>query len=170
LKTIVLGIGNRILRDDGIGPAVIRELESFSRSPGVFLGDTNLCGMPLLDLITGYDTLIIIDAIQGGAATGTIQWMPAEHFKSPSGTPSQHEMNIFRVLELGRQLGIKVPSEVKIMAIEAHDVTSFGEYLTPEVAAVIPRAAAAIIKEITILEGTRQSAALQSPFSASMAE
>jgi hydrogenase maturation protease len=148
IKTLVLGIGNIILRDDGIGPAIIRELEQFPCPPNVLLKTTNLSGMQLLDVVIGYDILIIVDAMQSSAKPGGIRWLKTEDFQSRAHTSSQHDIGILQVLELGKQLGMDVPADVRILAIEARDVTNFGEELTPEVAAAIPKAIEYIMRQI----------------------
>jgi hydrogenase maturation protease len=148
MNTLVLGIGNSILRDDGVGPAVIRQLGFLDCLPGVVLETANLSGLPLLDLVTGYDTLIVVDAIISSGKPGEIKWARLEDFQSPVHSSSQHRMEITRIIGIGAQLGIDVPADVRILTIEAQDVTSFGESLTPEVAAVVPEAAARIIREI----------------------
>lgn len=158
MKILVLGIGNIILRDDGIGPAVIRELHRFGLPQDVCLETTNLSGIALLDLTAGYDTLILVDAIKSGKKPGQMTWAQTNDFKVPDTIPSQHKMDIFHMLEIGRQMGINVPNKVSIMAIEAEDVTSFGEYLTPEVARVIPAAAAKIAEQILLLNKENQPA------------
>lgn len=150
MKILVLGIGNDILCDDGTGPAVIRELKNFSCPPGVYLETTSLSGIPLLDIVTGYDILIIVDAIISGGKPGKIKWAQIKDFQSLAYSPSQHRMDICRVLDIGVQLGIHVPADVRILTIEAQDVTSFGEYLTLEVAAAVPEAAAEIRRQIKI--------------------
>lgn len=150
MKTLILGIGNSILCDDGIGPAVVHELKKRIRRPDIVCETTSLAGMPLLDIVTGYDSMIVIDAIQSGLTPGEIRWLGTEDFHTPVTECSEHKMGILRVLELGNILGIAVPENVHIMAIEANDVTSFIEGLTPEVAGAIPKAIALIEQKMEI--------------------
>jgi hydrogenase maturation protease len=148
LKILVLGIGNKILGDDGIGPAVIQELRRFSLPQSVFLETANISGIALLDIVTGYDILIIVDAMKSGKSPGEITWVDTDEYSLRTTIPSQHKMDIFHMLELGKQMGIRVPVSVRTMAIEADDVTSFRETLSPEVAKVIPEAAANLMEQI----------------------
>jgi hydrogenase maturation protease len=148
LKILVLGIGNKILKDDGIGPAVIQELRRFSLPKGVFLETANISGFTLLDIVTGYDTLIIVDAMKSGKSPGEITWVDTDEYTLRTTIPSQHKMDIFHMLELGKQMGITIPVNVRTMAIEADDVTSFGETLSPEVAKVIPEAVVNLMEQI----------------------
>lgn len=160
MKILVLGIGNVILQDDGVGPAIVRELSRLDLPPEVFLKTTGLSGFPLLDIITGYHTLIIIDAVKNDKNPGKITWQPARTFQQRTGAINEHTMDIFRMLELGQQLELQIPSQVLVMSIGARDVTSFGEFLTPEVAAAVPEAAAEIMRKILELVKEKQTAGL----------
>lgn len=154
MKTLILGIGNSILRDDGVGPAVVRELKKNTLPPGVFLEITNQAGISLLDLFTGYDTLIVIDAVTTDSNPGDITWKRIEDLTTAPGEFSQHNLNILRMLEVGRQTGEKVPSEIFILAIVVRDVTGFGEFLTPEVEEAVPKAAAMVKRRVASLYNT----------------
>jgi hypothetical protein len=65
-------------------------------------------------------------------------------------------MNVFRVLELGNQLDMEMPRRVMVLTIGAQDVTSFGQFLTPQVAGAIPEAASIIKHQIDILNNDIQ--------------
>jgi hydrogenase maturation protease len=169
MKTLILGIGNNILRDDGIGPAVIRELEQCCCHPEISFKTTNLSGLLLLDMLTGYDSLIVVDAIQSGAKPGEVRWLRTEDFELRGRTCSQHNVGILQALELGKQLGLYVPADVRIMAIEAYDVTNFGEDLTPEVAGAIPKAIEYIMKQIGLPSGDNRPAGFRHSVSTSRA-
>ena len=72
MKTLVLGLGNPILSDDGVGLRVARAVESQLSQQEITVMETSMGGLSLLDLLTGYDRAIIIDAIQtrGGRGSG----------------------------------------------------------------------------------------------------
>lgn len=122
--------------------------------------------MPLLDIVTGYDSIIIIDAIQSGSKPGDIQWLHPEDFELARRPCYQHNMGILQMLELGRTLGLDVTEDVRLMAIEACDVTSFREDLTPEVAEAIPEAIEQIMRQIALTDRGDQYSGLQRPVSA----
>jgi len=169
IKILILGIGNSILRDDGIGPAIIQELKQCCARSDVSLKTTNLTGMPLLDLLIGYDVLMVADAIKSGAKPGEIQWLQVDDFKIRTHACSQHNMNILQVLELGKHLGLDVPSDIQIIAVEAYDVTNFGEDLTPAVAKAIPKAAASILQKVNSYKKENQPPVLHHPLSTGQA-
>ena len=79
MKTLVLGLGNPILSDDGIGCHVAKFLKDRLKEPGVDVMEASLAGLDFLDLLTAYDRAIIIDAIQTGEGTaGQIYRMEPE--------------------------------------------------------------------------------------------
>lgn len=146
---MILGIGNMILRDDGIGPRLIQELRNIISDPDIALRETSLSGINLMELLTGFDHAIIIDAIQTGARPGEIHWLAASDFATQHGdVSSNHNMNLFQAIELGRDLGEPMPKEITIVAIEAENVTDFGEALTLEVESTIPVALEQILAKI----------------------
>ena len=69
-RVLVAGVGNMLRRDDGFGPAVAASLAGLP--PGVAVVETGIGGVALLqELLSGYDGLILIDAVDRGAAPGT---------------------------------------------------------------------------------------------------
>jgi len=149
LKTLVLGLGNPIFSDDSVGFRVIQGLrDKFSR-PGLTLMESSASGLGLLDLVTGYDRVIIIDAIktEGGQA-GEIYRLNAENLSGTRHLASSHDINLATAFELGKKLGIALPQEITIFAVEVVDVTTFSEKCTPEVEKAIPLAVTMIAEEL----------------------
>ena len=155
MNTLVLGLGNSILKDDGAGPAVINELRRFPLPSNVALETTNQCGMPLLDILAGYDTLIIVDALQDYLKPGETIWLGVDDFVSRETPQSQHHMDILRMLEIGRTLDLNVPADVKILAIGTKDIRDFGEGLSPGVKKAVPEAAGMIVNKIREMGGDK---------------
>jgi hydrogenase maturation protease len=149
LKTLVLGLGNPILSDDSVGFRVIQELKARFNKPNLTLVESSASGLSLLDLITGYDKLIIVDAIktEGGEA-GKIYRLGAENLGAVRHSASPHDINLATALELGRKLGAALPQQIIILAIEVADVTTFSEKCTPEVERVIPLAVSLVAEEL----------------------
>jgi len=149
LKTLVLGLGNPILSDDSVGFRVVQELKARFNKPDLTLVESSASGLSLLDLITGYDKLIIIDAIktEGGEA-GKIYRLGAENLGAIRHSASPHDINLATALELGRKLGVALPQQITILAIEVVDVTTFSEKCTPEVDRAIPLAVSMVAEEL----------------------
>ena len=148
MKTLVLGLGNPILSDDGVGPRVAGELEGkFDES--VTVAEASLAGLNLLDLLVGYDRAIIIDAIQtAGGKVGNIYHLEPEAFQSTRHAVSTHDINLATALEFGKRLGLKLPQKIDILAIEVADINCFSEECTPEVAKAVPVCAEMIIEKL----------------------
>ena len=149
MKTLVLGLGNPILSDDGVGFRVVQELKARFSKPNLTLVESSASGLNLLDLITGYDKLIIVDAIktEGGEA-GKIYRLGAENLGAVRHSASPHDINLATTLELGRKLGAVLPQQIIILAIEVADVTTFSEKCTPEVERAIPLAVSMVAGEL----------------------
>jgi hydrogenase maturation protease len=149
LKTLILGLGNPILSDDGVGCRVAMALKDMLQEPGVDVLEAGLAGLDFLDILAGYDRAIIIDAIQTGAGVpGQIYRLEPEIFADTRHTGTPHDVNLATALELGKKLGLPLPQQITIFAIEVKDVTSFGEKCTPEVAQAIPTCANMILQEL----------------------
>jgi len=149
LKTLVLGIGNPILSDDSAGLRVAQLLEERLDDPGITVVETSAAGWNLLDLIVGYDRVIIIDTIQTeGGRAGEIYRLGLEDFRAMPRVASPHTADLITCLELGKTWRLALPAEIIILAIEAADVTTFSESCTPEVEAAVPRAVEMVLSEL----------------------
>jgi len=149
-RTLVIGLGNPLLRDDSVGLRVIAALKPrLEGRPDVELAEDYRGGLRLMERMIGFDRALVIDAICSGAPPGTI------HRLSPEAVPTQHsasphDLNLPTALELGRQAGALLPAsaDILIVAVEAVDVTTFGETLTPEVEAAVPLAVQAVLQAL----------------------
>jgi hydrogenase maturation protease len=150
MKTLVLGLGNPILRDDSIGLRVVQELRvRLGEVPDIEVSEDYWGGLRLMERMIGFDRAIIIDAIRTDAEPGTI------HLLTPNDIPTQrslsaHDVNLPTALEVGRQAGAQLPpqSEILIVGVEAADVQTFDEALTPEVETALPQAVEAVISAL----------------------
>ena len=150
MKTLVLGLGNPILSDDGVGIKVAQEIGKRLKDPQVTVAETSEAGISLLDFVVGYDQVIIIDAMQTKEGkAGQIYRLNPDDFSSVKYFPSPHQINLVTALELGKKLGLSMPSKVTILAIEAKDVTNFGEKCTHEVEQVIPKVVKMVLRELS---------------------
>lgn len=142
-------MGNPILSDDGVGFRIVEELENRYDEQEVAVMATDLAGLSLLDLIVGYDKVIIIDSIQTRQGqVGQVYRLDAEDLATTRHAVSPHDVNLANALELGRRLGLAMPREIIIFAIEVQDVTTFGESCTPQVERAIPAAVNMVAREL----------------------
>lgn len=151
--TLVLGLGNSILSDDGVGIRVAREVERRIGNSQVTVVQSSGGGLNLLDSISGFEQVIIIDAIQTGEGNaGQIRLLEPKDFSLARHLRSPHQVDLISALELGRRLEIPMPSAISIVAVEAKDVVTFDEKLTAEVEQAIPEAVDMVLcqlKDIT---------------------
>ena len=149
MKTLVLGLGNPILSDDGVGIKVAREIGKRVRDPEVTVAEGNGAGLSLLDSIAGYDQVIIVDAIQTKEGrAGQIYRLEPESFSSAKHLSSPHQMNLPTALELGKMLNLPMPQGITIFAVEVKDIINFGEKCTPEVEQAIPEVINMVLQEL----------------------
>ena len=150
MKILILGLGNPILSDDGVGIKVAQESEKRLKDPQVTVAEASGAGLSLLDSIVGYDQVIIIDAIQTKEGRpGQIYRLEPDDFSFAKYLSSPHQINLVTALELGKRLGLSMPSKVTIFAVEAKDVTNFSEEYTPEVEQAIPEAVEMVLQELS---------------------
>ncbi len=148
MKTLILGIGNTVLCDDGVGNRVAAEVGKRVSDPGITVAEACHGGLFLLEAFLGYDHVVLIDAIQtkGGIPGDVYELSPgdllsARHLSSP------HQVDFATALELGKVLGLPMPSRIDIVAVEAGDVTSFRDKCTPDVEKAIPIAVELALKK-----------------------
>lgn len=152
-KTMVLGIGNEILTDEGIGIHLIRHLQQVELPENVELLEGGTAGMELLPLFEEVDHLIVVDAINAGDEPGAIfRFVPDDvHIMPPEYCLSAHQIGLMEVLHVAGEMD-KLPDTV-IFGIQPKDI-DWGLELTPEVAAKIPRLIEMVRAEIKCREAT----------------
>jgi hydrogenase maturation protease len=132
MKTLVLGLGNELLSDDGLGLLAVRKLREESRNNADFV-ECSLSGMALLDAFIGYDRAIIIDAVKSGRnAPGTIYELNPEDL-GPVFAPSPHYSGLPELLTTAAKLGLDFPGQIKIFAMEVADPYTIGGGLSEPV-------------------------------------
>jgi hydrogenase maturation protease len=145
-------MGNPILSDDGVGLLVAGRLAERQLPAGVEVAVSEVAGLRLLELVRGFTRVIIIDALKSpaeeGREPGEVVRYDASDFKGGHRYGSAHSIGLDTALEVGRQVGYDMPGEVIVFAIEAEDVETFGEELTPAVAAAADRVTDLVLREV----------------------
>ena len=152
-KTLVLGLGNPILTDDGVGTRVAEAVRTaLPPDSPVDVRAVSVGGLTLMEAMLGYERVILIDALQrGDGRPGTLHRWTLEDLQAISPTrhsTSPHDTNLVTALEMGQRMGLPLPKEVIIYAIEVENATEFGEEPTLAVARAIPKAVAAVLGEL----------------------
>jgi len=151
LKTLVLGMGNPILRDDGIGIHVVREAAKRHRQENVDFSEASVGGLRILDVIAGYQRVVMVDAIQTrGGQPGDIYRLSPRDLNLSLHAGSSHDVSLPGALALGRAMGWTLPADEDfvIIAIEVEDPFTFGEECTPGVEKAVPPAVEAVLAEL----------------------
>jgi hydrogenase maturation protease len=150
MKTIVLGVGNPILRDDGVGIHVIKQLKQHINDPNVTLDEALTGGMNLLDMIRGYDKAILIDAIKmKNGRNGEVKRFLLSDFSSIH-SYNPHDVTLLEALQLAEKLGEnRIPREIIVIGIVLEEMPlEFGEHLSSTVAAAVPKAVEIALSEL----------------------
>ena len=127
-----MGLGNEILTDDGIGPKLIGDLNRMDIPSGITFKTAGVGGLELLELVSGYSRVFIIDAIRtSGGKPGNVYFFSPDDFRETMHISNLHDVNFFTSLELGNRLNYPIPSEVIIIAVEIAEDLVFSDQLSP---------------------------------------
>ncbi len=148
-KIKVLGCGNTLVGDDGVGIRVIERLQQIKLPSNVEAIDAGVGGLAILSWIEDADKVIIIDAVQtGNEPPGTVyKFTDKELPPSNMFMLSLHDLNLVDTINVGRIVQ-KMPDEIVIIGVEVRRVAEFTKELTPEVEAAIPEVLDLVLKEI----------------------
>ena len=152
-RVVVVGLGNPLLADDAAGLAVADELERLLAArpiPGVTVTRSYRGGFELLNLVDGFDHAVLVDAlVREDPVPGRIHELDARGIAGSARLVGSHEVDLPTALEVGRRAGLAMPASVRIVGIEAADVLSFREQLSPEVAEAVREVARRLHAELT---------------------
>ncbi len=159
--TLVVGLGNPLLADDGVGWRVAQALIArLAEDPllaadpacaGVEVDHLAVGGLSLMERLVGYRRAVLVDAmVTGQHPPGTVRRFTIADVPGREAThlDSAHDASLATALAAGRSLGADLPTEIVIVAVEAVRVDEFGETLTPAVEAAIPAALDAVLAAI----------------------
>jgi len=143
MKTLILGMGSPILSDDGVGLSIAERLRDSIR--GADVAFSSMIGLDLFDLILGYDTIFIIDAMTTkGGEVGELKKIYEHDRCGTLHLFSSHGMNIFELMELGSRCGFEMPHLKVVYGIEIGSEIAFGRSLSAALNEKLP----AIVEEI----------------------
>ena len=149
MKIAILGVGNILLKDEGIGVRVVRQLESeYTFPPYISLVDGGTDGAHLTSLVADFDEIIVIDAVEGGEKPGTLYRFTLDQiaFDIPTHL-SIHQMGVLEALNEVKLLG-KEP-KVTFIGVEPEDISPWGMDLSPVIEEKIPEIITLVLKELS---------------------
>ncbi len=152
-KALVASVGNSLVGDDAAGCAVHELLSRKSLPEGTRLTLLGIDGLTLLENLAGEDVLIVVDAVQLGAAPGTIHVLDWDELpQAEVGAVSAHGIGLREAIALGRILSPDVmPRKVLLIGIEGISFETIGAGMTPEVAAAIEAGAQEVCRQLAVL-------------------
>lgn len=140
-RTVVLGLGNPVLCDDRVGLAVVAELQHLlARAPlsGVDVLASTRGGFEFIDLLRGYTRAILIDClVLPDPVPGRVRRLTLQDVTGSPRLINAHEISIGTAFRLAQRMGIPMPADVEIIAVEAGDASTLAEVLTPVVQATV---------------------------------
>ena len=137
-RTLILGLGNELLRDDGVGLRSARRVAELARGRADLV-EACVATVDLLPLIEGYDRVVVVDAwASDDVPPGTAVHVTPDDLPAGFGRRSFHTLPFREMLELGRRLGLCMPNEVSIHGLSVEDAATFGTGLSPRVAGAWP--------------------------------
>lgn len=164
MKTIVIGLGNPILGDDGVGWKVAEEVNKQLTSPPtpadralrrLLKGEENqveveflsLGGISLMEHLIGYERAILIDAVTSDQELGSVIVSNLNELPDYSAfhIASAHDTSLQNALKLGKAMGARLPKEVIVVGVATDHIYDFSESLTPAVAQAVPKATKIVI-------------------------
>lgn len=145
---LILGVGNLLLRDEGVGVHVISALRDRELPDDVELWDGGTASFDLLDTLAGRRQVIIIDAVRTGSEPGTIfRFTPEDISASREQVTSLHQVGLLEALTVAEHLLDSAPQEVIILGIEPKEI-DWGLELSPEVETAVPKVIELVMEEL----------------------
>jgi hydrogenase maturation protease len=175
-RTIVIGLGNPLLGDDGVGWRVVDQVEELLRatsagaqgasgatgatgatdaSRGVEIDRLGVGGLALMERLTGFDAAVFVDAAEfRDRPIGEVRARSLAELEEygPGHLDSAHDSSLAAALALGRRLGAHLPDRIEVVTIQVRSNDVFGDVLSPEVAAAVPAAVAVVMGLLAALE------------------
>lgn len=160
---LVIGLGNPILGDDGIGWRVAQYIAQYLSDKHientVVIDCLSVGGLSLMERMVGYSSVILIDAMTTHQSPpGTVSSFNLDELpnRALGHLCSSHDTTLQNALEVGRNMGADLPDFIYIVSVEAQQVFDFSELLSPQVEAAIPLAARLVLDRISTLNTQSQ--------------
>jgi len=141
MKTLIVGLGNPALGDDGVGWKIVKDVcKSLPEDLHVQVNCLTLGGMSLMEHLIGYDRAILVDAFATDAPVGSISVLKLSQLPNYSAyhITSAHDTSLQDAIERGREMGAHLPGDVMVVGIATERIHEFSEELSPSVEQVIP--------------------------------
>jgi len=146
LKAAVIGIGNILLGDEGVGVRIIEELKKLELPEGVEVHDGATSGIAILNFLEGVDRAIIVDAVKGGGEPGTVYRFKIEEALENNEMISLHDIDFTLAYRVTRDI-IDLPEDIVVIGVEPEKIENSLE-LSEKVSNAIPEVLNKILEEL----------------------
>lgn len=159
MKTLIIGLGNPILTDDGVGVKVAQQLEDIidlDLYPDLTITEASAGGLRLMEIMLDFDLVVLIDAYflkPDQTKPGKIHKLSLDDLRSVTPTQhstSAHDTSLVTALDAAEKMGYQIPKEYMIYAVEVENIMDFSETPTPAVADAIPVVRDMIINDLKL--------------------
>ena len=153
MKTLLIGMGNPILTDDAVGVRLAHDIgQRLAGTPDLsIMEECSVGGLNILEVVQGYERLIVLDSIRTtGGTPGDWHRFTSRALHNTMNLNNIHDVNFATAMELGRRMGIPLPSEdnIHIFAVEVHDIITFSETMSPQLEGAYAEFSRGILREI----------------------
>ncbi|MBL8061904.1 MAG: hydrogenase maturation protease, partial [Anaerolineales bacterium] len=166
MKTLIVGLGNPILGDDGVGWKVVEEVKKqILPDMPVDVICLSLGGLGLMEHLIGYRRAILVDSFVKGDndEPGSILILNLKDLPNYSAyhTANAHDISLQNAIEMGRGMGAQLPGEVDVVGIATDRIHEFSETLSPPVAEAVPFAARVVIDLLIQMQKRKEEYQMQ---------
>ncbi len=154
-SVLILGIGNILHKDDGLGVFIVNEIEKSNRDIPEYVEviDGGVMGYDLLPLMTGREKIVIVDALQADDVPGSIYRFPAKHLTDSNNKFSLHEMGVKKIIDMLILTGEN--PEIEIIGIVPEDIHTLEIGISDSVKKSVPKAVELIIEAVKLRKSER---------------
>jgi hydrogenase maturation protease len=155
MKKLLIGLGNPILGDDGVGWKVVEEVQKrLCPESGVAVDYLSLGGISLMERLIGYQRVVLVDAFISNENIGSVFVYKLDEIPNYSAfhVSSAHDMTLQSAIELGKWMGAVLPDEILVVGIATRRIIDFSEEFSPLVDQAIPKAIDVVLGLLKQLE------------------
>ena len=146
---LILGMGNEIQCDDGIGVKIVKLLDGRLTNASIRFETLWVGGLDLIEVFDGYKSIIIIDAIKTGEKEPGFVWnFTPENFRNTLHLSNLHDLSFIEALATGRKLGYKIPETIHVLAIEIVEDLVFSNEFSSEIQYCYEKIIDSVVKKI----------------------